>query len=251
MRIIAISILLCSAFTIKAQRFTTPFEAKRGFFTSVGYGYRIPGGDMKDRFGGNSTIGFDADFKYENNWTLGIGYHWMFGRNVNDRDMFDNLIGREGQIIDQDGMFSVIRFNQRGHMLDAHGGKIFPIGKNRNSGIVVTAGIGMIWHRIDIQASTAKVPQITGDYEKGYDRLTGGFALNQFVGYQFLDPKKQVNFRIGFCATQAFTKSMRSYDFDIMGYREGNRTDMLSGFKAGLIIPIYTKDPDEEQYFTD
>lgn len=251
MRVIAFTICLFSILSTQAQRFTTPFEAKRGFFVTVEYGYHLPGMDMKERFGGNSTIGFDADFKYENNWTYGFGYHWMFGRNVNDRDMFEELIGWEGQIIDQDGMFSVIRFNQRGHMLDAHGGKIFPIGKNKNSGIVINAGLGMLWHRIDIQASTAKVPQITGDYEKGYDRLTGGLALNQFIGYQFLDPKKQVNFRIGFSATQAFTKSMRSYDFDIMGYRDGKRLDLLTGFKAGLIIPVYTKDPDEEQFFTD
>lgn len=228
------------------------FEAKRGFFPSIQYGYHLPGGDMANRFGNNSTLGFDAIFKNEKNWLVGFSYNWMFGGEVKENDMLDGLVGSEGQLIDQDGLFSVIRFNERGHMLNFKGGKIIPINnRNANSGLLFEVGIGAMWHRTDIQASTSKVPQITGDYEKGYDRLNGGAAFTQMVGYQYLDPKKRVNFKAGFQFQQAFTKSLRTIDYDIMEYNDTKRTDLLSGIKVAIIIPLYTKDPEEEQYFID
>jgi len=245
-------LLISSGLMAIGQDGAISFPAKRGFFPSIQYGYHFPGADMKSRFGNNSTIGFDATFKNENNWLAGFSYNWMFGNEVKEKDMLNGLVGSEGQLIDQDGLFSVIRFNERGHLLTFKGGKIIPIiKKNQNSGILIEVGVGAMWHRTDIQASTAKVPQITGDYEKGYDRLNGGAAFSQMIGYQYLDPKKRVNFKAGFQFHQAFTHSLRSIDYDIMKYNDTKRTDLLSGIKVAIIVPIYTKDPNVEEYFID
>lgn len=228
------------------------FESQRGFLPAFQYSYHFPGGDMRKRFGQNSGIGVECMFKNESNWLMGISYQWLIGSDVLERNMFDKIVGAEGQVIDQDGLFSEIRLHERGHLGLLQAGKIFPISKlNRNSGVVVQAGIGFMTHRIDIVASTTKVPQITGEYEKGYDRFTGGLALQQFIGYQYLDPKKHVNMKLGLVFNQGFTHSLRDIDFDLGEKNELKRTDLLSGIQFTLMVPIYTKLASEEEFFID
>jgi hypothetical protein len=228
------------------------FEPRQGFLISIQYGAHSPGGDMSDRFEWNSSLGLDFKFKNEKGWLFGGSYSWGFGNRVKEVGMFDSIIGLSDEIIDQDGLFSQVRLNERVHLFMLEGGKLFPIMKNnRNSGILVQLGVGAMYHRIDIFASSEKVPQITGDYEKGYDRLSGGIAFNQFIGYQHLDPKKQVNFNIGYVAHQAFTNSLRTTQFDTRKHDDVKRKDLLSGFRIGITIPIYTKKPSVEEFFTD
>ncbi|MFT5724191.1 MAG: hypothetical protein ACI9JN_001308 [Bacteroidia bacterium] len=228
------------------------FQAKQGYLFDVQYGMQSPKGDLVDRFGRNSTLGFGVRYKFEKGWTLGVKYNWMFGNKVKEANMFDSIFGATGEIIDKDGLFSEIRLNQRGHTFTLNGGRLFPILKtNKNSGILIDFGFGFMLHRIDIFASSLTVPQITEDYEKGYDRLTGGMAFTQFIGYQHLDPKKRLNFQIGFSFQQAFTQSMRTIDFDTRKYNPAKRTDLLQGLRIGLMLPVYTKRLSEEEFFID
>ncbi|MCO4819142.1 MAG: hypothetical protein KC517_05925 [Bacteroidetes bacterium] len=247
--IITLFVAICG--TVTGQQ-KTVFPKKQGYLFDIQYGVQSPKGDLEDRFGWNSTLGFGARYKFESGWTAGFKYNWMFGNNVKERNMFDSIVGPTGEIFDKDGLFSVIRLNQRGHTLTMNGGRLFPVLKNnKNSGILVDVGFGFMLHRIDIFASSLTVPQVTEDYEKGYDRLSGGIALNQFIGYQHLDPKKRVNFQVGFSFQQAFTKSMRTIDFDTRTYNPLKRTDLLQGVRIGIILPVYTKKLSEEEYFID
>lgn len=249
--LLVISFLLSVAFQVNAQE-KRVFPKKQGYLFDVQYGIQNPGGDLEDRFGWNSTLGFGARYKFEAGWTLGVKYNWMFGNRVKETNMFDSILGPSDELIDKDGLFSVIRLNQRGHTMTLNGGRLFPILKNnKNSGILVDVGFGFMLHRIDIFASSLTVPQITEDYEKGYDRLTGGMAFNQFIGYQHLDLKKRINFQVGFSFQQAFTQSMRSIDFDTRTYNDTKRTDMLQGIRIGIILPVYTKKLTEEEFFID
>ena len=228
------------------------FTAKQGYLIDVNYNIQSPAGNLANRFGWNSALGFGTRYKFESGWMIGAQYSWMFGNNVLDSNLFSGILGPSNVIIDKDGFPSEVRLNQRGHAGTINGGRLFPMLKNNeNSGIYIEAGVGFLMHRIDIFASTVTVPQITGEYEKGYDKLTGGLSFSQFVGYQHLDPKKQVNFQVGFSFQQAFTQSMRSIDFDTRAYDATKRKDYLSGFRIGITVPVYTKRPDEEQYFID
>jgi len=228
------------------------FEAKQGYLLDISYSIQNPSGDLEKRFGYNSAIGVGGRYKFESGWTLGFQYDWMFGNQVKEVTMFDSILGPTGEIIDQNGQYAVVRLNQRGHTLTLNGGRLFPVLKsNKNSGILVDVGFGFMWHRIDIFASTVTVPQITGDYEKGYDRLCGGLALKQFLGYQHLDPKKRINLQAGFVLQQAFTQSMRSYNYDTREYDDTKRRDLLTGFRIGFSVPIYTKKRSEEEFFID
>ena len=244
-------LMLCVVMMVTAQEKTT-FEAKQGYLLDISYSFQNPGGNLADRFGYNSPIGVGGRYKFEAGWTLGFQYDWMFGNQVNEVSMFDSILGSTGEIIDQNGQFSVVRLNQRGHTLTLNGGRLFPLLKtNRNSGILVDLGVGFMWHRIDIFASTITVPQITEDYEKGYDRLCGGLAFKQFIGYQHLDPKKRLNLHAGIVLQQAFTQSMRTFNYDTREYDDTKRTDLLSGIRVGFSVPIYTKKRSEEEFFID
>lgn len=243
--------LVLAVSTADAQQ-STVFKPKQGYLIDVSYNIQSPSGNLADRFGWNSALGFGARHKFESGWMVGAQYNWMFGNNVLDTTLFSGILGPSSVIIDKDGFPSEVRLNQRGHVGTLNGGRLFPVLKNnKNSGIYIEAGVGFLFHRIDVFASTVTVPQITGDYEKGYDKLTGGLNLSQFIGYQHLDPKKQVNFQVGFSFQQAFTKSLRTIDFDTRAYDDTKRQDFLRGFRVGITVPVYTKRPDEEQFFID
>ena len=89
------------------------------------------------------------------------------------------------------------------------GGYVFPVlSPNPNSGIIVSGGIGILQHKILIDFRDAQIPQLGEEYKKGYDRLSYGLALNQFVGYVFFGNKKLINFYAGVELTQAWTKTV-------------------------------------------
>jgi hypothetical protein len=104
-------------------------------------------------------------------------------------------------------------------------------------------------HKIKIQDESKSVSQLTGDYKKGYDRLSNGLAMTGFIGYQHLDPKKRINFITGFDLTMGFTQNRRDFNFDTMTKDERKRKDFLVGFKVGWILPISTGENPEEIFY--
>jgi hypothetical protein len=57
-----------------------------------------------------------------------------------------------------------------------------------------------------------------------------------------------VNFYFGFEFVQAWTKSLRDYNFDDMEYTDENRFDALYSFKLGWFIPVNRRVPKEFYY---
>jgi len=105
----------------------------------------------------------------------------------------------------------------------------------------VWLGGGYMQHKINIYDVGKNVPQLNNDFKKGYDRLTGGFGLNQFIGYLHLSNNKIANFYAGFEFNQAFTKGMRGYQYDLMKEDNIKRTDIQIGFRIGWILPLYKR----------
>ena len=48
------------------------------------YGMQMPGGDLKDRFGWNNTVGGGIEFIARNNVFFGAEGHYLFGLRVNE-----------------------------------------------------------------------------------------------------------------------------------------------------------------------
>jgi len=108
---------------------------------------------------------------------------FIFGSTIKYDSLF-HLIKTSGDyIIDGDGMYADVRTYQRGYTLMGKAGKIFSIfNDNPNSGLLVMIGGGFMQHKIRIENPGNTVPQLKGDYKKGYDKLTNGPALSQFIG---------------------------------------------------------------------
>lgn len=218
---------------------------------SLNYSFQLPGGDMAERFGVNSMVGTSAKFKTKKNWIIGLEGAFMFGGNIKDgTTMLDALKTSNEQIINEYGEYGIILLSQRGFYVGATAGKLFPVlSPNQNSGLFLNIGAGLLQHKIHIENRNNNTPPVLGDYKKGYDKLSNGLAINQFIGYQYLSNNKMLNFYVGLEFYQAFTRSRRDFDFDTRIQDTKNRLDLLYGIKAGWILPLYQQSPDKFYYY--
>ncbi len=219
---------------------------------SASYSYQIPGGDLAKRFGNNSSIGGSYMLKLKSNWIIGVEGNFLFGNNLKQEatSIFDAIKTSTGDIIDQYGNFATVLLSERGFFLGGKVGKIFPHlwFVNNNSGLFISGSIGLLQHKIRIENDGNRAPQILNDYKKGYDKLTNGLAISEFVGYMFVGKSQVLNFYAGLEFYQAWTMSRRSFDFPTMQQDTQKRTDLLYSLKAGWIIPVYKRMPDKFYY---
>ncbi len=209
---------------------------------SLSYAYQIPGGDLADRFGANSNVGVSFLHKLKNNLVYGVEFDIIFGNDIIENGILDNLKTEQGVIIGEDGLAADVVLYERGFYTSLKGGWVLPVlNRNPSSGIFILAGAGLLQHKIRIDVANNTAPQLTDDTKKGYDRLTNGFAINQFVGYLNLSNSRLFNFYIGIDITQAWTKNRRNYNFDTMTTDDSQRFDMLYGARIGWIIPFYKR----------
>lgn len=215
------------------------------------FGVGEPGGDLSDRFGTTFSLGTGMDFITEkNNLIIGWKGDFHFGNRVKD-----NILGGlapEGFIFGNSfSSANELRRAQRGFYLGAHIGKIFSFSNaNARSGLRVTLGAGLLQHKIRLQQDPSNfVNQIGGEYAKGYDRLSNGLALRQFVGYQLLGNDKFVNFTFGLEFIQGFTQNRRSFNFDEMRANTDTRLDLLIGLKVGWTLPFYVGESTGEIFY--
>lgn len=219
------------------------------------YAFQFPGGDLAKRFGYNSNVSLNFSIKTKTNWIFGTSGSFFFGDQIKENGILDSLKtstpdgAHTGFIIDQNGHPATVRLFERGMIVSLFAGKLFPVlSHNNNSGIVVYGGPTYIRHKIKMDDIGRQAPQLVNPYPKGYDRLTAGFGVHEFIGYQYLSNKRLMNFFAGFEFTQTFTKSQRSFDYDLMRADTQQRTDLLYGIRIGWILPLYSK-PSKEFYY--
>lgn len=214
------------------------------------FSYQWPGGDLGERFGANSTIGPGFFYKTSHNWIWNADVNFIFGNTIREDSLVNNLINSDGFIIDDQGHYAEVSFFERGFYTMGRVGKLFPLTeKNPNSGVVFMAGAGYLQHKISIQVKNEMASPLKGDYKKGYDRFTDGFAASQFIGYMHIGNTRLANFFIGAEFVESWTKNRRSMNFDTMHRDDKNRFDFLGGIKIGWIIPFSRQEPDEYYYF--
>jgi hypothetical protein len=217
---------------------------------NLSYGTQLPGGDLIDRFGVNINTGAGLQLFFNSNWMLELEGQYLFGSRVNT-DVLAPLRSPEGYIFADDGGPADITLRQRGWWLGLSAGKLIALHPtNPRSGLRISLGAGLLEHKIRIQNDPqAFVPALTTEYRKGYDRLSNGLALKQFIGYQHFSLKRRVNFFAGIELIQGFTASRRSWNIDEMAREEGSRLDLLFGFRAGWVLPFYLGEKGETIYY--
>ncbi len=216
---------------------------------SISYAYQTPGGDMANRFGNNNNLGFGFHIKSKTNWYYGLQGTYLFGGGVSEKGLMQNLLTADGYVLDKQGQFSKLVITERGFTAMAEVGKLFNIvGPNPNSGILVKMGIGLLQHKIRIEHEENEIPQLEGEYLKGYDRLTNGLALSQFVGYFHMSNNRFINFFVGAELYEGFTQSRRDFNYDTQTADTAKRTDILLGLRAGWTLHLYVRSPDKFYY---
>lgn len=209
-------------------------------------GVHLPAGDLSDRFGQDASPGGGVEWITAGNFILGLEGHYFFGTKVKD-DPLALIRTPEGDIIGNNQLLADVALRERGFYLGGQVGKLFTLGKKR-SGIRITLGAGMLRHKIRLQDNTNSASQLINDYAKGYDRLTGGLALNQFIGWQHLGANRRANWFVGLEFNQGFTQSLRSWDFTEMRKLDGKRTDLRFGIRLGWTLPFYQQKANEIYY---
>jgi hypothetical protein len=212
---------------------------------SASYGYYLPAGDMVKRFGNNSALQINVDFKTKYNWLLGVNGSYFFGNQVKE-ELFENITTSDGEIITREGKIADIRLYERGFTVSGTVGRLIAFKKpNPNSGIAVNFGFGFMQHKIRIETIGNDVPQLSKEYKKGYDRLSNGFLLTESLGYLYLSNNRLANIYFGLDCMQGFTRNRRSFDYDQMKKDNHKRVDILFGARLAWILPLYKKAPQE------
>jgi hypothetical protein len=247
---IALTFLVANMAELSAQSVTKTAEADKIAMIFPALGFQMPGGDMADRFGVSSSIGPGFQVKTKSNWIFGADINFIFGNQISEDSLIQNLLTVDGFVISDQGQVADLSFYERGFFAAARVGKVIPVfGSNPNSGIMITVGAGMLQHKIRIAVEDNLAAALRDDYKKGYDRLTNGFSTTQFIGYMHVGESRVSNFFAGFEFVQGWTKNRRSMNFDTMRRDDAERLDLLYGVKVGWLIPFRKRDAKDYYYY--
>jgi hypothetical protein len=210
-------------------------------------GSHIPLADMAKRYGADQSVGGGLERISDGNFILGLEGHYMFSQKVKD-DPLKNMRTAKGDIIGIDQGLARLSLRERGFYVGALVGKLLVFNEKSRTGLRLTASAGWMQHWIRLQDDNQSVPLVTGEYSKGYDRLTGGIALNQYVGWQKLSKSRRANWYIGIECNQGFTNTLRDFDYAEKRKLDDRRLDIRLGLRAGWILPFYQKKAEEIYY---
>jgi len=215
---------------------------------SVDYSALFPAGDYQDRFTYTNGLGGTIDFKTKKNLIFGVHGSFLFGKNVRQTSQFSTLINSDGTITNVAGAIGDASLKMRGFNVNLDIGYLFTFDKpNPNSGIFFKFGVGYLQNQVYIQNVEDNIPQINGEYKKGYDRMSMGINISQNIGYQFMHNKGIWNFHVGFYIMEGMTQNIR-YNYDTKSKDPSLQLDILYGVKLGWIIPVYKRKPDQYYY---
>lgn len=244
---IFITTLVLIGFLTNLQAQETPKEPEGKLpgvvLIDLAYGMQQPEGDMKKDFFYNFNLGARVGYLLPSNWLFSLNGELIFSDRVKT-DVLAPLRVENGGLLELTGIVGLAPpLGQRGFAVTAHAGRLFDLGKQpRRHSLEVRLGGGYLqhWIRIRLLNRTEDLPQLDGDYKKGYDRMTSGLALQQYVGYRYMSKSKLINVFIGLDFTEGFTKNRRYWNYDTREADTKPHTDILLGFRAGFTVAFYT-----------
>jgi len=214
----------------------------------INFSGQLPFGNLKKTFGSDLNVGLSFIYKTKKNYLIGFDGGYFFGRNLKV-DVLAQMRNSDKFIADNEGYPADIRMTERGWNLYGIFGKVFSKwAPNPNSGIMAWVGLGYMQHKIKLYDTNKSVAAIKGDLKKGYDHLSGGIAMSQFLGYMYLSNNRLVNFYAGIEVFEGYTQSFRKYNYDTASSDTKHNFDILIGGRIGWILPLYKRGPKEFYY---
>lgn len=239
--------------TLQAQKLQEKISAVDSaslfVYTQFEFAYNIPLADLRKDYKNFLSVGTGINVKTKSNWLIGFTFNYQFEGKVQPEvtnAAFKELVPEgAGYFIANNGTATNdISVDYRGLQFTLMAGKVFCFTpKYRNSGMVLKAGIGVLQHYMHINNPNNAVLSLNEEYRKGYDRLTLGFSLYQFIGYQHLTKKNLLCFYGGIEIVENWAKRQRAYDFSLMAKDNNKYFESIIGFKVGWIIPLYKHNP--------
>lgn len=213
------------------------------------YSFHYPRGDLDNRFGPSLEVGIGADYiTHKKRYIFGWTGTLLFGNDVRE-DVLEIIRNDNGDIVGTNQQIGIVVQKQRGWYTGFHVGKVFSLSPSTLSGIRFTFGAGLLSHKIRLQDDLGTVNLLKGDNIKGFDRLTNGFTLHQFLGYQHFGKSGLFNVFAGVEAYEGFTMSRRDYDNTLMRKDDFERLDILLGIKFGFMIKFNLTENPEDIYY--
>lgn len=239
--------MLANGYSLSAQSYSAnpekPPKERSSKSTAVlahfTLGGHLPGGDLVKRFGVNGSIGAAAEYITSQDWFFGAEGAFLFGSKVKE-DPLAIIRNPSGNIIGNNRSIVSVRLQERGVYLGASIGQLIRFDDERREGLRWSFGGGWSQHSIRVIDDARAVVQLRGDYKKGYDRLTGGPALQQFIGWQHVGYGRDMSWLVGFEFNQAFTNTLRDWDFTSMAKLDQQRVDLRFGVRLAWTLPFYT-----------
>lgn len=211
--------------------------------------FNLPMGQIMQRTGFFYSVGGSVINKTASNWMFGAEGYFFNGGNVREPGHLQNLINSSGAITAQDGLNADINRYFRGFAVNAQFGRLFPVGKpNLNSGFFVLMGVGYIQHKIRTEVRQNNAHPLAKPYDKGYDRLSGGFLLSQFAGYQYINNKRTITFFAGIEFTEGLTRSYRKFNYDTQQADTDFKYFGSFAIKGGWMFNLYHRKQSKDYY---
>ena len=163
-------------------------ENKQSAF-AFNYNFQIPRGSLTNTFGNNSAIGVVFFLERKNNILFGIESNYMFGDNIKNPNIFDNISTANGGVISANGQYGNINIMQRGINCYLFAGYAFHLLPKNLSGVYISQGVGYLQHQIFIDTKNQNIPQLNEEMKKGYDQLTSGFSTKFSIDYKYYHKK--------------------------------------------------------------
>jgi hypothetical protein len=251
--IIAIALIMFSSLILHAQNdlFGTPEKQppRKGFVFSVNGNFDMSGADMAKRFGTSYRVGGSVNYKTTSNWIFGPKFDFILGNTIREDSFLVNQMDETGRIFNQNGSRTRVAIYERGYIAGIQGGKIFNLSKkNGDNGLLIMTAAGFMQHKINIFDRERTITSIDKSYKKGYDRLSNGIFIEEYIAYSYFARDGLINFHIGFDITAGFTKCRRDFLYDVMRPDNQSRIDLLFGIRGGWYLPVF-KRKSEEVFF--
>lgn len=214
------------------------------------YGICFPTFDLNKRYGYFFSIGTTPVVYFHTpKLTVGGDFHYYFGRRIKI-DAMDNLRDDYGQIIGSNTQAATVVQRMRGIRIGVHFSKIYDLSSTPSvSGIESGITVGYLQHWIRLQDDSETAAQLLGEYEKGYDRLTGGIYLEPHLAYTYMSADGRINIKGGVKFNIAFTRSLRKYNYDTGMPDTDARLDGFYTLFINYSLPIYFRGRNASQYY--
>ncbi|MBI1183867.1 hypothetical protein GC194_06325 [bacterium] len=205
-----------------------------------GYSANLTAGNLSEKTDLLNNIMPSLCHKNRHNWTFELGVGALLGTNALETNTPAGIYSEVGIPISTEGVLEQVKVRFQGYTVQFQTGKlIVPSRYNKNTGLWLCGGLGYMRHKLRFVYKGSNVPQLNDPYVKGYDRLTNGLALNQFIGYRRYSNKNNFNFSFGLEIVEGFTKNRRSWNYDVFGPLPNLRHDIYYGLKFNLLLPFY------------